>query len=43
MPQLNIDDIEELDGTIALFASGEASESLHIATDYIIISLVYNP
>lgn len=42
VPQLSLDEIEELDAPIALFASGEASESLQIAQDAIIISIVFN-
>ncbi len=42
MPQLDIDDIEELDGAVALFATGDSSESLQIAADQIIISIVFN-
>lgn len=42
IPQLKLDEIEELDGPIALFACGEASESLQIAQDAIIISLVFH-
>jgi hypothetical protein len=42
LPQLRLDEIEELDAPIALFAHGEASESLQIAQDAIIISIVFN-
>ncbi|MET0362058.1 MAG: hypothetical protein ABW048_09950 [Sphingobium sp.] len=42
LPQLALDQIEELDAPIALFACGEASESLQIAQDAIIISLVFH-
>ncbi|MCE7795237.1 hypothetical protein LWE61_01560 [Sphingobium sufflavum] len=42
LPQLSLDEIEELDAPIALFACGEASESLQIAQDAIIISLVFH-
>lgn len=41
MPQLSIEEIEELDAPIALFACGETSESLQISGDAIIISLVF--
>lgn len=40
--QLSFDEIEEVGGPIALFASGDASESLQIATDAIIISIVFH-
>lgn len=43
LPQLSLDDIEDIDGPIALFASGDTSESLQIAADHIIISIVFHP
>jgi len=42
IPQLRLDEIEELGTPIALFAHGDASESLQIAQDAIIISIVFN-
>lgn len=43
IPQLSFDEIEDVDGAIALFASGDTSEALQIAVDQIIISIVYHP
>lgn len=43
LPQLSIDDIEEMDAPVALFATGDTSEALQIAGDHIVIAIVFHP
>lgn len=43
LPQPSYDDIADIEGEIALFAAGDTSEALQIASDQIIIAIVYHP
>ncbi|MET0238510.1 MAG: hypothetical protein ABW184_01310 [Sphingobium sp.] len=42
LPQLSLDDIEELDTPIALFASGGLTDPLQISSTAIVISIIFN-